>query len=130
MFFVQAMYKERIESTYGANRCTHPTNDTNAYLYAVGATNRGRCYDLCSMISGALSLPGYQTSRHGSSRGSGLSHSTIGDQSSQNPSASYNDALHRRLDALEEGEPEWDAREEEHERQIKKRCAKIQRQIE
>lgn len=125
MFFVQAMYKERIETTYGANRCPQPP-----YLYAVGATNRGRCYDLCSMISGALSLPGYQTSRHGSSRGSGLSHSTIGDQSSQNPSASYNDALHRRLDALDEGELEWDAREEEHERQIKKRCAKIQRQIE
>lgn len=127
---LQARYKERVKSTYGTDPTAHPAIDVNAYLYAAGNANKGRCYGLGSQrqLSSTRCLPGYLASGHGLSHRSASSHSTDSDHSSH--IHRNNDEVHCRPDAIKESERQQEAGVHERVKQAEEGEAERERRAE
>lgn len=127
---LQARYKERVESAYGTDPSAHPAIDIDAYLYAAGNANKGRCYGLGSQrqLSAARGLSRCLAPCHGLSRRSASSHSTDSDHSSHIPR--NNDEVHCRLDAIKESERQQEAGVQERVKQVEEREAESETRAE
>lgn len=66
----QARYHERMEATYRVDPIAHLVLDHDAYLFAAGEVNRGKCFDYGLHLIGSLHLPSRPGIYHRSSQGS------------------------------------------------------------
>lgn len=133
----QARYHERMEATYRVDPSAHLVLDHDAYLFAAGEANRGKCFDYGLQLIGSLHLLGWPGIYHRSSQESmdtpsiddHMSHAATHTPCPAPPPPThteYDDALLGRIATMANC---WGQMDERYS-QTQEREAKIQRRIE